>query len=278
MTKNIFITILVVVITIMTAGCGQKEHIHKYTKATCTKAAVCECGEQDEEARGHELVNGTCSVCGKTPKYEVGNFVILGDSYSAFEGSIPSTYASHYPKEYLDNEKQMWWSIFADNTKATLLHNESYSGAPISYTGYSGGNAYSVSFIQRFEKLVNAGFFDNNVVDTIIIFGGTNDDWAGVPMGEVMYADWTVSDRCFFLPAFCYLLDRVQTQLPDTEIVCVINGVGMSEEYIAGMEEVCKHYEVSYVKLTEIKMQGNHPTSEGMIEIERQIRRIFEKE
>lgn len=258
------------------AGTSSENHTHSYSEATCTKAATCECGATKGTALGHELINGTCSVCGETPEYKVGNFIVLGDSISTFKGYIPLGNDSYYPANSVENAEQTWWSIFADNTKGNLLVNESYSGSTICYTGYDGQQVSKTSFIKRFESLKRKGYFEEEI-DTVIIFGGTNDSWAGSPVGEEMYSDWKEEDKLSFLPAFCYLLYSIQKQLPKARIVCIINQ-NLSGEITLGMKNVCEKKEISYVELSGIEEDGFHPTSTGMIKIEKQLRRVFEQE
>ena len=41
----------------------QPAHTHKFSKATCTKAKTCKCGETEGEALGHNYKEGVCSRC-----------------------------------------------------------------------------------------------------------------------------------------------------------------------------------------------------------------------
>ncbi len=46
-------------------------HTHKYSAATCTKAATCSCGAINGKALGHKYSNGTCTRCkAKDPNYK----------------------------------------------------------------------------------------------------------------------------------------------------------------------------------------------------------------
>lgn len=104
-------------------------HEHEYSQVTCTEASRCSCGEKQGIALGHELVDGTCSVCGIIPEYNVGNLMILGDSYSTFEGYLPDGNATWYKdggsdKTDVTSVDQTWWRLFVKNTKANLVLNE----------------------------------------------------------------------------------------------------------------------------------------------------------
>ena len=104
--------------------------------------------------------------------------------------------------------EQTWWGQIKEKTGATLVHNNSWSGSTIGYTGYSGDCSKTSSFICRYEKLFDSGFFNENEIDTIFVFGGTNDAWADAPLGEIKYTDIKREDLFSVLPAICYLAAR----------------------------------------------------------------------
>ena len=255
-------------------------HTHEFSTATCTDAAKCSCGEKAGTNLGHNLSNGICTVCGVKPEYNVGNVLILGDSISTFDGYIPEKTATYYSatntKNDVNDVNKTWWSIFSKNTKANIVRNDSYSGSAVCYSSYNGQVHPLTSFVGRFDKLVKDGFFENNKIDTVIIFGGTNDSWAGVPVGTAKYSDWTNSDKLSFMPAFCYLIDTVKKTLPNARVVCIINE-GLSSGITQGMSTVCEKYKVDSVTLSGINTADGHPSVAGMIEVEKQLRRVFEE-
>ncbi|MBO4468239.1 MAG: hypothetical protein J5766_02950, partial [Clostridia bacterium] len=60
----------------------------------------------------------------------LGKTLILGDSYSTFEGAIPEGYHTWYFKGEHDNTdvcrvEQTWWNIVFSSKENTLIHNES---------------------------------------------------------------------------------------------------------------------------------------------------------
>ena len=128
----------------------------------------------------------------------VKNFMIFGDSYSTHKDYIPEGYAYYYcdggrsEKEPVTNMKadQTWWGRFIKETGANLVLNNSWSGSPLCFTGWVPDCSKSSSFVYRYEKLYSEGFFERNEIDTIFVFGGTNDSWCGAPLGEEKYADW----------------------------------------------------------------------------------------
>ena len=107
---------------------------------------------------------------------------ILGDSYSTFEGYIPVGNAVWYdtrpnPKKTdVSDVKHTWWWQFISRGGYILGVNDSYSGATVSYTGYNGADYSDRSFITRLPRLGSP--------DILLIFGATNDSWAGVKIGR----------------------------------------------------------------------------------------------
>lgn len=203
----------------------------------------------------------------------LGNVLIFGDSYSTYEGHIPDGYPTFYfdSVDYTDvnDVDETWWSILASACESEIILNESYSGSTVSHTGY-GGDCRSTSFITRFERLLEEGYFDENRIDTVIILGGLNDYWANAPLGEVKYGEISVEEQYSFLPALSYFLSLVKSTLPDAEIVFVV------EEYIEGdmregMLEICGNLGVTAVTLTKISKVSSHPDEKGMRAIANQI-------
>ena len=145
------------------------------------------------------------------------NVFILGDSYSTFEGYVPEGYVSYYRPDgpsYLrkkpeleKNEsdvftvEQTWWyNLVKEN--GNLLLNCSWSGTTICNTGYNGCDNSECYFIARIEKLIKEDYFKKNKVDTLLLFGGTNDNWSDAPLGEEVYSDWTKEDLYNVFPGF----------------------------------------------------------------------------
>ncbi len=106
--------------------------------------------------------------------------------------------------------------------------------------------------------------------DVIYVFGGTNDSWAGVPVGEFKYSDWTASDLYNFRPAMAYMLSSMQEYYPGTEIVVLINN-DLSEVVTQSTIDICNHYGVDYIQLVAIDRIEGHPSVKGMQQIVDQI-------
>ena len=112
--------------------------------------------------------------------------------------------------------------------------------------------------VENFVKLVKEGFFEKNKIDTLFIFGGTNDSWCGSPLGEPKYADWQEQDLYCALPAISCLLKTARDQLPDTKIYCLLN-TDMKPEFYEVFGRSCELYGVTPVPLENIRKSHGHP-------------------
>ena len=210
----------------------------------------------------------------KQTYYAIG---VLGDSYSAFEGWIPDGYQPSYGVNNYNgiiSVRQMWWWILADRTGATIMRNSSYSGSTICNTGYNGADATKTSYLTRAAADFGASKVLEPKPDLIIIFGGTNDDWAGTALGEAKYADWTADDLKTVAPAFCKLISDLTEYNPGADIVFVLN-TGMGTEITARFKEICTHYSVLCVELSDIDKTSGHPSVTGMEQIATQIQAVL---
>ncbi len=204
------------------------------------------------------------------------SIIIFGDSYSTYEGHIPEGYAVYYsghretPPDVSDATKT-WWGSLLEATGSTLVQNNSWSGSTIGYTGYNNADcSNSSSFIYRFRKLANEGFFEKNKIDTLFVFGGTNDSWSGAPLGELKYNGIEESDLFCVLPAIAHFAEQLAVTLPDTKIVFIAN-CDIKSEIIDAMKSVCERYGLVFVALSDIDKLNGHPTELGMEQICEQV-------
>lgn len=212
----------------------------------------------------------------------LGNTIVLGDSYSTYEGYIPEGNLCYYT---INDEKNSgvksvedtWWQQLMMATGSTLLHNDSYSGSTICFTGYDKVDYTSISFNTRFENLYERGFFAENRVDTLLVFGGTNDTWCGAPVGELKLEGWTKEDMYAALPATGRLFTRIRELLPDTKVYAILN-TGLKPEIHDGIAEAARRCGAKPIALTEIDKIAGHPSAKGMTEIKDQIIAFLEKE
>ncbi len=206
----------------------------------------------------------------------LGKVFIIGDSYSTFQGVTPEDCLPYYRTDGtndtdVDAVEKTWWHQLITETGSTLLKNTSYSGSTISFSGYEGDFYYGAAFTSRFDNHVNSRFFVNNAPDTVIVFGGTNDSWAGSPIGELKYENWDKKNDFYeFAPSLTYLFHRIKTALPDAYVVSILNS-GLKPEINQVMEEACRHYGIKLIKLGEADKGNDHPTAKGMTQIKNMI-------
>ncbi len=189
---------------------------------------------------------------------------ILGDSYSTFRGYIPQHYDVYYPIEGVDVKEveQTWWSLFIAKNGHQLEKNNSWSGSTICNTGYGRQDYSDRSFFSRVNMLGNP--------DIIFIFGGTNDSWAGSPIGEYKYENWSKADLYSFRPALAYLLSELKMLYPAAEIYFLLNSE-LSAEINESSFTVCRKYDIPVIALKDIDKQMGHPSIAGMKAISDQI-------
>ncbi len=196
----------------------------------------------------------------------------MGDSYSTFEGYVPEDYIVYYsenerPETDVTKVEQTWWHQVVEKAELKLILNNSWSGSTIGYTGYDNSDcSKSSSFIYRFKQLIESGFFEKNQIDTMFIFGGTNDSWSNAPLGEIKYSGWEENDLFSVLPAICYFLNLSKETLPQAKIYCLMNR-DIKPEIVDCMKNACKKYGITPVAFDKIDKMCGHPTIQGMNDI-----------
>lgn len=196
---------------------------------------------------------------------------ILGDSYSTFEGYVVEgneLWFGASPQWDRGNDVvrvwDTWWHHLIDDNGLQLEVNDSWSGSTVCTTSYNGVHRPDNAFISkmRIDRLGNP--------DVILVFGGTNDMWAGSPLGDYQYADWTEDDLRNFRPALCYLFDQLHKHYPNA-LIYNIENTELRSEFYESCEVICKHYGVTRVRLHHISKQLGHPSIDGMNAIARQV-------
>lgn len=195
---------------------------------------------------------------------------ILGDSYSTFYGYLtPDTNLCWYGEIERENDVKMvedtWWHSLVNKDGYILELNNSYSGSTVCNTGYRKEDYSDRSFITRMNNLGNP--------DIIFVFGGTNDTWAGAPIGDYQYSDWTKEELYSFRPAFAYMLDYLKNHYPKAEIYNITNS-GLSDDVTLSMDEICQHYNITNIRLHNIDKQSGHPSVSGMKSIKEQVWKV----
>ena len=206
------------------------------------------------------------------------NIFIMGDSYSTYKGYNPEEYGSNYSDERKEEPvvkgvEKTWWRILANENNLNIVLNDSFSGSTICNTVRETLSIES-SFISRIDKYTADNFFDENKIDTMFIFGGTNDSWIDAPIGNLKYSDWTDDELKCALPAFCYLIEKAKKAVQD--IIVIIN-TDLKEEITNGFREACEKNKVKYLYLKEIDKENGHPTELGMKQISKQVMECMNK-
>lgn len=190
---------------------------------------------------------------------------ILGDSYSTYEGFVkPDSNICWYrriprtDRTDVNDVKQTWWHIFLSENDLRLEVNNSFSGSTISHQGYEGNDYRDRSFLTRLDNLGSP--------DMILMFGGTNDSWAGVECGN--YDE--KGDPYTFRPALAATFAGLRDHYPGTRIVCIVND-GLRDDITESLVNISKDYGVIWVVLDSIDKKQGHPTIKGMRQIADQI-------
>ncbi len=197
------------------------------------------------------FITGCCATAA-TPRVS-----ILGDSYSTFAGCIPQGNAIYYPCDRTDvkNAEECWWYMVIQAIGGQLEKNESWSGSTICYTGYKQTDASASSFVTRANRLGNPSL--------ILICGGTNDSWAGSPIGEFKWSNWTREELFSFRPAMAKLLADLKELYPQAKILFILNS-NLRTEINDSVHKICEYYNVPCVDLKNIDKQSGHPSVKGM--------------
>lgn len=267
-----------------TSSVDQKTCKHQWQEADCDHPETCSvCGLESGEPLGHEYYEGVCQICEaefpEDQKPNLGNVIIMGDSISTFEGSSYELGQFWYKFGGRDDNmtdvydvSQCWWDILISNSNATLLRNQSCSGSTFVEAKYKGGEfekAYN-SFWDRLNRyMLQKNFFDGKTVDTIIFFGGTNDN-NQCAMGEIMYEGWTDEDLKYFAPAYAHYIYQLKKICPDAKLVSIVDTT--LAQVAPTMLEINEHYGVQSVVMHGFDKIEPHPTIKGMKEIERILR------
>ena len=200
--------------------------------------------------------------------------MIFGDSYSTFEGHIPEGYDVYYfpvpAVEGIDvtSYEQCWWHLLTEDLGLELVTNDSWSGSTICYTGYNGDCSATSSFITRLEKYIAKDHFRKNRIDTVFVFGGTNDSWIGVPLGDVRDSG---RDALFCVgPAIRHFLTLLRSEF-DGKIVVIVN-TGLSEDISACLVSEGERVGATVVQLSDIQKVQGHPDTVGMRQIYEEVR------
>lgn len=212
---------------------------------------------------------------------KIKNFMIFGDSYSTFRGYIPEGYAIYYDENSgtdVHKVENTWWHRFKTETGTNLVLNDSWSGSTVCYTGrQSPEYGYRSSFVNRMHLLLKDDFFNKNKIDTVFIFGATNDSWiATTPKGKLQLDNFKEEDLYSTLPAIAYMLMRLKEELPQGNIVYIIN-TDLQENIVDAIKTASERFGTQYIQLENIDKASGHPTTKGMEQICQQVKAALGK-
>ena len=173
--------------------------------------------------------------------------------------------------------EQTWWHQVVEEADLNLVLNNSWSGSTIGYTGYNNTDcSKSSSFIYRLKQLIESDFFEKNQIDTVFVFGGTNDSWSNAPLGEIKYSEWEEKDLFSVLPAVCCFLNLLKETLPQASIYCMIN-TEIKPEIASCMKNACAKYNIVPITFDSIDKRHGHPTIQGMKDIKESVLSVLNK-
>lgn len=155
-------------------------------------------------------------------KYFGKQFSVLGDSISTLEGYNPKDYSVFYrdfncDKTNVRDVQDTWWGKVIALFQGELLVNNSWSGSRV--TRLPDSNTLFPSGCS--DERTNGLHIKNVLPDVILVYLGTN-DWAhGVPLGNETTENSAKSeDLCAFAPAYCRMIEKIQSNYPNAEIWC----------------------------------------------------------
>ena len=203
----------------------------------------------------------------------IGKVGILGDSYSTFGGYVPEGYAVYYDVDagekygFVNDVNKTWWMQVIKALDGTLVKNSSYSGSCVCNYDYQAmDDCTPVSFVTRAQNDLTADL----ELDTIWVYGLTNDLWRKNARGELKYEGFTKNDLCTVYPALCFTLDFLRKNHPNARMLFITNHF-FDEELINAVKVACAHYGAEHMTVKDFERTEGHPTEKGMKQIAAQV-------
>ena len=201
-------------------------------------------------------------------KIDIGRTLLMGDSYSTFKDYIPEGYVYWYDAGVngVMGVQDTWWGALFSKVESELVLNDSFSGTTISHRGYDGKDVSDRSFITRARKLLEDGFFEREKIDTVLVFGGTNDTWANVPLGKFTLGEISEEEMYSVLPAISYYTRILRQGAPNARIIFIVSPI-LKQEIQQAVFAAAEHFGCEAVLLSAFDVENGHPTKNGMYEI-----------
>ena len=201
----------------------------------------------------------------------IGKLGILGDSYSTFGGYVPTGYAVYYnydsgeDRGFVNNVDLTWWMQVVRAEGGELAMNSSYSGSCV--CNFSRGKDVSeASFTTRMKLDLGSDM----ALDTILIYGCTNDVWKNVSRGEVNFGEVSKEELNSLYPAICHMVGFLRNVHPNARIVFMTNWF-FDEELTGVVQSVCDHFGAEHLYIQKVDTVNDHPTVRGMKQIADQV-------
>lgn len=198
---------------------------------------------------------------------------LLGDSISAYTGTIPSGNDAYYTgsNSGVTSASQMWWSVLCEKTGMTPLVIDGWSGSGVTQLEDSSHvNKVPMSSDTRCGRLHNG----TTNPDIIIIAGGVNDyTYAQSAQSEALPWDGHTTPVLgnSFTEAYACMIKKLQTNYPNALIVplstwftmrgtdngySLVHTVGNNKytqaDYDEAIENVCKIMRVPFISVDRI--------------------------
>ena len=203
----------------------------------------------------------------------IGKIGILGDSYSTFGGCVPATYPVYYDIDagerygFVNHVDKTWWTQVIKALDGTLVKNSSYSGSCVcNYDCHANDDCTPASFITRVQNDLGA----DKDLDTILVYGLTNDLWRKNERGQLQYDGYTTGDLNKVYPALCATLGFLKSTHPAARIVFITNPF-FDKDLVDAVATATRHFGIEHCHLTEFERVEGHPTEKGMKTIANQV-------
>lgn len=149
----------------------------------------------------------------------------LGDSITTFNGWMPSSYATFYPRYTITDVEKTWWKQLLNTSGMELLVNASWSGSSVSSSRNSGvSNDTTSAKMGSSDKRIADLSADGVTPDIIICFIGANDFADNVPTGSWDGTSLPMEGKIStFSEAYALMVSKVLKAYPKAEVyLCTI--------------------------------------------------------
>ncbi len=165
--------------------------------------------------------------------------------------------------------EKSWWHRVLKDFNATLVANESWSGAAVTTLESSGEANPDRAVVSRLDKLgENPG--------VILVAAGYNDILSNPDMGDYKWSKWTKDDMKAFRPALGKTLATLQKRYPKAKVLYVVHPM-LTDDMKASIRKAAKRYKARTVELKDIDVLEGHPTEKGMVAMAEQVSEALSK-